>query len=907
MKISFGKAAAFTMGILLLFSFFPILNQSSLINHADATWGGSYPYNGWGSWTDTSACVANSCGTTAGTKTQISTCTTVWSRGENVCSLGREVCDKICPTVQFSASHRIYAEDSVEYGPWSNWSSCLSNNTCSSSDRNAGICEDSDSGCFYNKDKKRTRTIAHVCPAGYTYAEKPGNDDCYKDESFGPITFTYDKVENPVSSCHRPTGSSLGVPSWAMSDYNSDNPEWKYPIDVNCHQEPAQSQTQTVACVAESTPCPINGGWSDWSVCSATCGEGIQTRTCTEPEPANDGADCSELDGGNASRSCQMPACPATYPTYESLNSCPSNKPIKTSIGSYGIASNDADGEAISLTSGGYYYAQVTGTFVPTSAANWFADAGYSTNNNWQNVLPDYGITGTDPNKGAHALLGDLGSGVGIINWGAYNSDHVYEFYFSPTAANTQFVIGDRWSNWYNTEWNNQTGMSDNSGSLNLNIYECQADTTGPVVSIGNGNGNDPANAGPVHESIVSGAINVYATVQDNNLSGYHFRIVKGASPVQGHPCGDSLGAPENQGYGKCGYAYNWVVNGNTSFVNNLIGSIDTNQLGGNGNYWLVIGAIDSFGNRTAADWTADPAVEVVVNNIVFPPAGICPNTCGYEGGTVPNGQGGDIICPVTDPCAPAETCPIICGYAGGTVPDGEGGSLTCEATSACPVEEFCPLTCGYAGGVVADGQGGNKTCPATNPCAPAETCPTTCGYAGGTVPNGEGGTIACAATDPCPLLTTSGGGGTCSYWQSDCNLGPTPTATPQVLGASATPTPTPTPTGKVLGESIACGAYLDDYLWYGKKNDSEQVKKLQQFLNSELGATLPITGFFGLLTHASVTAFQEKYASEILQPWLDKGLMVEKKGTGNVYKTTKWKINMMMCSDLNLDPPELP
>jgi len=54
--------------------------------------------------------------------------------------------------------------------------------------------------------------------------------------------------------------------------------------------------------------CPIDGGWSSFGTCSATCGGGIQTRTCTNPSPAYGGADCV----GSASQSCNTQACAVT-------------------------------------------------------------------------------------------------------------------------------------------------------------------------------------------------------------------------------------------------------------------------------------------------------------------------------------------------------------------------------------------------------------------------------------------------------------------------------------------------------------------------------------------------------------------------------------------------------------------
>jgi len=50
---------------------------------------------------------------------------------------------------------------------------------------------------------------------------------------------------------------------------------------------------------------PINGGWSDWSSCSVSCGGGTRTRTCTNPTPQYGGNDCN----GPSSQSCNNNPC----------------------------------------------------------------------------------------------------------------------------------------------------------------------------------------------------------------------------------------------------------------------------------------------------------------------------------------------------------------------------------------------------------------------------------------------------------------------------------------------------------------------------------------------------------------------------------------------------------------------
>jgi len=59
-------------------------------------------------------------------------------------------------------------------------------------------------------------------------------------------------------------------------------------------------------CQTELTP--VDGQWSDWGQCSATCGGGTQTRTCTNPAPLNGGLDCV----GDASQACNTQACAPT-------------------------------------------------------------------------------------------------------------------------------------------------------------------------------------------------------------------------------------------------------------------------------------------------------------------------------------------------------------------------------------------------------------------------------------------------------------------------------------------------------------------------------------------------------------------------------------------------------------------
>ncbi len=105
----------------------------------------------------------------------------------------------------------------------------------------------------------------------------------------------------------------------------------------------------------------------------------------------------------------------------------------------------------------------------------------------------------------------------------------------------------------------------------------------------------------------------------------------------------------------------------------------------------------------------------------------------------------------------------------------------------------------------------------------------------------------------------------------------------------------------EVLGASTdSCSMYINDYMQKGHSNSLE-VEKLQNFLNQQ-GFVVPVTGVFGDATEEAVKQFQLKYKEEVLMPWVNLGLS-DGSPTGIVYKTTRWKINNMMCEGSEVFP----
>lgn len=129
-------------------------------------------------------------------------------------------------------------------------------------------------------------------------------------------------------------------------------------------------------------------------------------------------------------------------------------------------------------------------------------------------------------------------------------------------------------------------------------------------------------------------------------------------------------------------------------------------------------------------------------------------------------------------------------------------------------------------------------------------------------------------------------------------------------IGGGVLPLPSPIPTSipvityvtsttnassSIPDESIisACNQFQHYLKLNSKDNDKEEVKLWQAFLNKEIGAKLPITGFFGQLTFNAIKAFQSKYSLEVLTPWDITS------PTGYAYKSTRYKANKLLgCTE---------
>jgi hypothetical protein len=147
-------------------------------------------------------------------------------------------------------------------------------------------------------------------------------------------------------------------------------------------------------------------------------------------------------------------------------------------------------------------------------------------------------------------------------------------------------------------------------------------------------------------------------------------------------------------------------------------------------------------------------------------------------------------------------------------------------------------------------------------------------------------------APEPTPTPTTSGGGG---------GNGPIVGSIGSVLGVAIGPNGGGSVAGASTGPGASCTTYITAFMGPNRKNDTEQVRRLQTVLKTIEGMNVDVNGIYDTKTFEAVKAFQLKYADEILKPW---GLTAP---TGFTYLTTRKKLNEVFCAGMKfpLTPEE--
>ena len=209
---------------------------------------------GWSDFGDWSECSAD-CG--GGTKTRTRTCTDPAPAYEG------NNCEGTATETQDCNTHGCPVD-----GGWSDfgaWSEC-------SADCEGGT-------------QTRTRTCTNPAPAN-------GGADCV-----GDATETQDCNTHgcPVDGGWSDFGPWSECSADCEGGTQTRSRTCTNPAPANGGADCVGDATETQDC--NLNPCPVHGGWSEfreWSTCSAKCGGGTKTRnrSCTNPAPANGGADC---------------------------------------------------------------------------------------------------------------------------------------------------------------------------------------------------------------------------------------------------------------------------------------------------------------------------------------------------------------------------------------------------------------------------------------------------------------------------------------------------------------------------------------------------------------------------------------------------------------------------------------
>ena len=200
---------------------------------------------------------------------------------------GGKNCSDIGPALETEKCNIHPCPISGGYTSWSNFSECSVS-------------------CGGGGTRFRTRNCTNPTP-------RHGGEDC---SNIGPTTETVKCNTHPcpIAGGYTPWSNfsecsvSCGGGGTRFRIRNCTQPKPQYGGE-NCSNIGPPLETE----VCHLTPCPVHGNYSAWSAfssCSTSCGGGYRTRnrTCTEPVPKYGGRNCSGL--GYEKRTCNLGECP---------------------------------------------------------------------------------------------------------------------------------------------------------------------------------------------------------------------------------------------------------------------------------------------------------------------------------------------------------------------------------------------------------------------------------------------------------------------------------------------------------------------------------------------------------------------------------------------------------------------
>ncbi|XP_060592575.1 uncharacterized protein LOC132747263 isoform X3 [Ruditapes philippinarum] len=265
---------------------------------------------GFSDWSFTSECSVT-CGT--GVRTRERRCNNPYPRNNGSECLAEDGTRTLVETG--SVSCESSCEVNGAWGPWINTSSCST--TCGTGSltqtRSCDSPAPNNDGEYCltlggNRALEENRTIECfiiACPVNGDWGPWINTSSCSTTCGTGSLTQS--------RSCDSPTPSNGGEECLTLGG------------------DRALAETRTVTCFEMACPASVDGNWSDWgqwTTCSKLCGGGTrsQTRTCTNPSPANGGLPCP----GDSSQAedCNTNACAGTGQTTSSQAGFSSETPV---------------------------------------------------------------------------------------------------------------------------------------------------------------------------------------------------------------------------------------------------------------------------------------------------------------------------------------------------------------------------------------------------------------------------------------------------------------------------------------------------------------------------------------------------------------------------------------------------